>query len=339
MPEIKQSVLDLIGEQCAEAPVSYRDFIELALYAEDCGYYRRDTLRVGRSQDRDFYTAESLGKVFARLVVGAAEQLLGPEQTARSCFIEIAAEPGQSLLDALPSHPFAGTQVIRQGEPITASGPVVIFANEWLDALPFHRLVFQDGRWQERGVIFEEGKLRERLLKKPSPAVCEAIQNLPTEIETGYQLDLPLEAEAALGRLVAQDWSGLLLLFDYGKTWQALMQDCPKGTARTFYRQEAGNDLLDRPGEKDITCDICWTPLATLLEKAGFGSITLESQESFLVQRAAQTAESIVTDSAGQFSPDRQTLMELIHPANMGQRFQVLWGLRGIGKSVGPAAC
>jgi SAM-dependent MidA family methyltransferase len=27
-------------------------------------------------------------------------------------------------------------------------------------------------------------------------------------------------------------------------------------------------------------------------------------------------------------SPERQTLMELIHPANMGQRFQVLWGIK-----------
>lgn len=328
MPEIKPSLLDLIREKCAKAPISYCDYIELALYAEACGYYLRATERVGRGQDRDFYTAESLGKVFARLVVGAAVQLLGPEQAAQSGFIEIAAEPNQSLLGALEKHPFAESRIIRQGEPITASGPVVVFANEWLDALPFHRLVFQDGRWQERGVIFEEGQLREILLERPSPAIREAIQNLPTDIEAGYQLDLPLEAESALANLLAQDWSGLLLLFDYGKTWEALLQDCPNGTARTYSHHEVGNDLLDRPGEKDITCDICWSPLLKQLEKAGFSSTTLESQESFLVQRAAQTAESIVADSAGQFSPDRQTLMQLIHPANMGQRFQVLWGCR-----------
>ncbi|MFO8027094.1 MAG: hypothetical protein R6U56_05480, partial [Opitutales bacterium] len=86
-------------------------------------------------------------------------------------------------------------------------------------------------------------------------------------------------------------------------------------------------DLLDRPGEKDITCDICWTSLEAQLREAGFAQTTLESQESFLVKRAAETAERIVAGSAGQFSADRQTLMELIHPANMGQRFQVLWGL------------
>ncbi len=64
------------------------------------------------------------------------------------------------------------------------------------------------------------------------------------------------------------------------------------------------------------------------MEVAGLQSVNLESQESFIAHRAKRTAEAIVSDSAGSFSPDRQTLMQLIHPANMGQRFQVLWGLR-----------
>lgn len=328
MTHAKQSVLDILREKCARGPVSYRDYIDIALYAEGCGYYRRKTSRVGRSQDRDFYTAESLGKVFARLVIGAAENLLGPELAAASRFIEIAAEPEHSLLDQVGSHPFAASKVIRLGEPLTAAGPVVIFANEWLDALPFHRVVFENGQWHERGVHVDNGRLQETRLDRPTRPVQEAIKDLPTDIEAGYQLDLPLGAEAALAGLLAEDWSGLLLLFDYGKTREALLQDCPGGTARSYYRHTQGNDLLARPGEQDITCDLCWTPLKTQLAAAGFESVTLESQESFLVQRAAATAAAIVADRAGQFSPDRQTLMQLIHPANMGQCFQVLWGRR-----------
>jgi len=326
--ETKQSVLDILREKCAGGPLSYRDYIEVALYAEGCGYYQRDAQRVGRKKDRDFYTAESLGGIFARLVVGAAEQLLGPELANKSTFLEIAAEPGQGLLDQVEDHPFAKSKVVRLGEPIRVEGPVVIFANEWLDALPFHRLIFKDSQWSERGVQFQDDRLVETLLESPSQAVESAIKDLPTDIEEGYQLDLPLEAEAALARLIEQDWTGLLLLFDYGKTRKALLEDCPNGTARTYYRHEQGNDLLDQPGGKDITCDICWTPLEAQLREAGFAPTTLESQESFLVKRAANTAEKIVAGSAGNFSPERQTLMELIHPANMGQRFQVLWGRR-----------
>lgn len=321
---------DHLQTSCASSPISYRDYIDLVLYADNCGYYTKARARVGRNPDRDFYTAESLGKIFARLVTTAAHDLLGEATASQSTFIEIAAEPGAELLSHMVSHSFADSRVIRQGEPIKADGPVVIFANEWLDALPFHRLIFQDGQWHERGVrLNADNTLEDVLLDTFTPEVAAIRERLPEKALEGYELDLPLAAEAAIADLLAQDWTGMLLLFDYGKTWQALATDCPVGTARTYHRHTQANDLLDLPGKKDITCDICWDPLADLLTEKGLQSVTLETQESFLVQRAQRAAEAIITDTAGTFSPDRQTLMELIHPAHMGRRFQVLWGLRG----------
>ena len=330
MSQLKATVLERIREKCENGPISFRDYIDIALYAEDSGYYRRDRERVGRSADRDFYTAESLGQVFAKLVTTAAEDLLPEGVAGKSRFIEIAAEPERALLDTLDPHPFADSGVLRLGDPIKAKGPVILFANEWLDALPFHRLVFKNGAWRERGVTLEGRNLVEVLLEELSAPVATAQDRLPVDIEEGYQLDFPIEAEAALKRLIEQDWTGLILLFDYGKTWEALLQDCPSGTARTYFKHEQGKDLLEAPGEQDITCDICWTPLLAKLKAAGFTDCTLESQESFLVKRAARGAESIITSTAGYFSAERQTLMELIHPANMGQRFQVLWAKKGV---------
>lgn len=329
MPDAPNQLFELIRAQCAHGPISYRDYIQTVLYTPDYGYYTQASERVGRRADRDFYTAESLGRVFAQLVSTAAADLLPQQEAARSTFVEIAAEPGRSLLSQLEQHPFAAEQVIRQSDSIQISGPSVIFANEWLDALPFHRLIFRDGIWRERGVCLSpEGALTETLLEQLSPEVAKIAGRLPEQIEEGYELDLPLEAENALSQLLDQDWTGLILLFDYGRTWPALLQDHPSGTARTYKRHEQGKHLLETPGACDITCDICWTPLQTQLEDAGLHSVTLESQESFLVQRAQRAAEAIVSGSAGHFSADRQTLMQLIHPANMGQRFQVLWGLR-----------
>ncbi len=325
----ENTVIDHIRAACVSGPINFCTYIELALYADRCGYYTRDRDRVGRHSSRDFYTAESLGSVFARLVVTAAEDLLPAGVAEHTTFVEIAAEPGVELLSHLKSHPFANSQVIRQGAPIQADGPVVIFANEWLDALPFHRLIFKDGVWRERGVsINDAGEVEEVLLAAFSAPVAAVQDRLPSEAEEGYELDLPLAAEAALADLIQQDWTGLLLLFDYGKSWASLQTDCPAGTARTYYQHTQGNDLLARPGLQDITCDVCWDPLSEALKTANFSSVHLESQESFLVQRAQRAAEAIVMQSAGAFSQERQTLMELIHPAHMGRRFQVLWGLK-----------
>ena len=330
MHEADKTLWDLLKASCANGPISYRDYIDLALYADNCGYYTRDRKRVGRSPDRDFYTAESMGKVFAQLVTTAAHDLLGQTTAAQTTFIEIAAEPSAELLSRVKSQPFADSRVIRQGDPIRADGPVVIFANEWLDALPFHRLIFRDGQWHERGVrLNADDSLEDVLLDNLTPEIAVIKERLPQKALQGYELDLPLQAEVAITDLLAQDWTGMLLLFDYGKTWQALSTDCPMGTARTYHQHTQANDLLDLPGQKDITCDVCWDPLVDLLSEKGLQSVTLETQESFLVQRAQRAAESIISGSAGIFSPERQTLMELIHPAHMGRRFQVLWGLRG----------
>lgn len=319
-----------ILRECRErGPLAYRDFIELALYHPTHGYYRRDAERVGRKPGRDFYTAPSLGPVFARLVTSAALELLGPDDAARACFVEIGAEPGRDLLGALPEQPFAATRAIRPGDPLELDGFCVVFANEWLDALPFHRLVFRRGAWRERGVrAAPEGGLEETLLDALSPPIQEAASRLPETAAEGYELDLPLDAERALARLAGLDWTGLLLLFDYGKSWETLAANTPGGTARAFYRHQRESDLLRRPGEQDITCDLCWDPLRAILEAAGLRSVTLQSQEAFFVHHASAAAEAIVRDSAGDFSRERQTLMELLHPSHMGQRFQVLHALR-----------
>ena len=329
---IEPNMQSILLQRAGRDPLSYRDFIEIALYAEDYGYYRKNRQRVGRSPARDFYTAESLGRVFSELVVDACTSLLGADHAAESTFLEIGAEPTYSVLKQLSTpHPFKDSKVLRIGDPIKAQGSVILFANEWLDAQPFHRLRFQDGAWRERGVrISSENGLEEVLLNNLTPAVRVNSTASPPAAPEGYELDWPLEAEQCLNHLLAQEWNGLILLFDYGKTWKALLQDCPQGTARCYQKQIQSNDLLETPGEKDISCDVCWDPLVKQLQAANCTEVTLESQESFFVRRAENTAQSIVKNTAGAFDPERQTLMELIHPAHMGQRFQALWAIRNL---------
>ena len=329
MDGMEKSMRAALAGACADGPISYRSYIGHVLYADGIGYYRRERPRVGRAEDRDFYTAESLGPVFARLVGAAAVELLGAERATASTFVEIGPEPHAGLLGQMPDPPFAGERRIRPGDPPTPEGPCVVFANEWLDALPFHRLVFHDGAWHERGVDSDaDGNLTEVLLPEPTPEVAAVANRLPAEAAEGYQLDLPLAAEAALAELAAAPWSGLLFILDYGRTWRRLVCDCPAGTARCYRRHTMDADLLDRPGEKDITCDICWDPLERILRDARFHPVTLESQEAFLVKRAHRAAAAIVEAPGGAFSRERQTLKELTHPAHMGRRFQALWALR-----------
>lgn len=317
----------LAAEPHATTGVSFARYMELAMYHPRAGYYTRDFKRVGRDNRADFFTATSFNPVFGELVVAAASKLLEPARSADYVFVEIGAEPGGGILRDIP-HPFATDQTISLGQPFTLPEKAVVFSNELFDAQPFHRVVWQGGRWQELGVALHGRHLRDVLLPAFSAELAAHADRLPKQAEENYHIDLPLRTGPLLERIVGQKWQGLFLAFDYGKYWQELAENIPSGTARTYHRQKMGNDLLARPGKQDLTCHICWDWLEDGLGRAGFGESRLDSQESFFMNYAAETLAAITKAEASSFSLRKRMLIQLLHPANMGQKFQALHALR-----------
>lgn len=309
--------------------LSYRKYIEEVLFAPELGYYRRDVERVGRKEETDFYTAESLGSVFGELVKGAVQKILGEEECRKSEFIEIGAEGVGGLMKGL-DFPFAGYKTIRVGQEIKIPKNAVVFANELLDAQAFHRLIYQNGKWWELGVRVDGNGLREEVLSQVTLEVEEILDSLPTDVQERYRLDLPLGAESLLKRIVEEDWNGMILLFDYGFLWEDLMHNYPEGTGRAYYKHKQYSDLLINVGRQDITCHVCWDRLSKILQENGFQRPYLQKQESFFVHHAINVIEGIINKRNGKYiDVDRMTLNELLHPAHMGHKFQVLWAIRG----------
>ena len=334
-----EAFLKIFREKAASVEgglLSYRDFIDLALYHPKVGYYRRSHKRIGYTARTDFYTAVSLGPMFGRLVVAAIRRLLGKDVCERSTFVEIGAEPGQGLLDGL-EHPFAAVHVLRRDDPMEIPAHAVVFANELLDAQPFHRLRVQSGHWQELGVRLKPqsvgGTLEEAPLPQPTPEAATVISELPSTLPEGYCLDLPLPAETFLAGIVTLPWKGLWLTFDYGTSLNELLTAHPHGTGRTYRRHRLGKSLLEHPGESDITCHLCWDRLTAVLKQnpsCSISSIGCEPQERFFMAYAREAIEPIVTSTtaAQPFTPEAQTLKQLLHPGHMGLKFQAFWAIR-----------
>jgi SAM-dependent MidA family methyltransferase len=314
------------------APASFAQFMELALYHPELGYYRQPRARVGFAPKADFYTASSTGTVFGELVAAAAVRLLAPARPEDHFFVEIGAEPDRSVLDGV-THRFREVRTVRLGDERRLDDNCVVFSNELFDAQPFHRLVRRDGAWHELGVVLHDADTQQpQLVKVELPEFTSPVAAvrglLPAEAEEGYRLDLPLAAETLCAQLAQPGWSGLFVAFDYGKTWAALAHETPAGTARAYRQHHQERDLLAAPGRQDLTCHICWDWLGAALATAGWSEVKLESQEAFLLHHAGATAEQIARSAPPGPDPRRSRLQELLHPGLLGQRFQVLHARR-----------
>jgi SAM-dependent MidA family methyltransferase len=362
MGPLAAELTDLLrAELRAAGAITFARYMELALYAPRLGYYRRDRPRVGIAPGTDFFTATSSGPLFGQLVAAACVNLLGTEDPAGYTWVEIGAEPGAGILDQV-AHPFGGAVTLRLGEPIALRGRCIVASNELFDAQPFHRYRFRAGAWRELGVALgpqEENGTREDA-SQPSRTTGRTIGRdrggvgpsssggadpreialqevelpvstpapLPASAPEGYVIDAPLASAALTRTLAAQPWTGLFVAFDYGRTWSSLTEECPEGTARAYHRHTQTNDLLARPGDQDLTCHVCWDWLIAALAEEGFDPPQLESQEAFFTRRASDFIATVVAAQASHFSRDKLALLQLLHPAHLGQKFQVLHALR-----------
>lgn len=324
-PELRAALEPLCGTD--NHVISLPRFIETVLYDPSVGYYRKAMRRVGRDPETDFYTAASLGPLFARMVVAACQSLLG-DAIARHTFVEIGPEHRGGLLGFLDPNeplPFAGHLLIHPGDPIQIPPAAIVFSNEIFDAQPFHRLVWASDHWCCANVQLCPDGLRWHLDPAAhDPDLADVIPQLPTRLPTGYLIDWPSGAHALLGQLLSQPWSGAFIACDYGLDRATIFYERPNGTGRTYRNHRIGADLLADPGNHDITHHLIWQEMERIMADHRFHDIHLQRQESFFMHHAQPVIQSVLSQNAHTFARDKQTLMELLHPGNMGAKFQVL---------------
>ncbi len=315
----------LRGMANAQGAVSYEDFSRAALFLPEHGYYAQaNRARVGKSADTDFYTASTLkGGVFAQLVLACFETLLGRDFCEQATLVEIGAEPGRGLFDA-DKGPFKDTLCLRLGQPLEIPKKAAVFANEWLDAQPFRSFRNTPQGWREIGVRVNGDILEECLLETSVPLFIIEQRDVPE----GYRLDISLEAPKTLSAVCAQNWEGAFITADYGKFFGELIESFPEGTARAYRHHTVSGDLLRNIGDSDLTCDVCWDDLEGVLKAHKFTQVNTLRQEAFFMKNALKPVGEIIqnTDPA---DPEKRALMEILHPGQMGARFQILSGVRG----------
>ncbi len=344
-----------------EGAITFRDWMETALYDREAGYYQRhDLARWGRAGDyrtsaeRSVLFAATFASYFAELY----EQLGAPHAWT---IIEAGAGAGhfaRGILETLArDHPavFIATRYIidelsaaagalAHGErlaPYSAqiefrslaeiAEPInvgIIFSNELLDALPVHRVRVRGGKLFELYVGIDNTGAFTWVEREPSlPQLVARLAGV--SLAEGQFAEVNLEAERWLVSAAARLRRGYIITVDYGAEADDLYgaPERREGTLRGFSRHKLVADALARPGECDLTTTINWTQIREAGERAGLQTILFERQDSFLLRAGLlDRLERARARTQSEAEKVRLSLdaREMILPGGMGQSFQVL---------------
>ncbi|RST32110.1 class I SAM-dependent methyltransferase [Sphingomonas ginkgonis] len=270
----------------------------------------------------DFTTAPEISQMFGELVGAAladAWQRAGKPWPVR--FVELGPGRGTLAADALrvmrsarldpPIHFVETSPTLRAAQALQHpgahwhdridelpdDGPLLLVANEFLDALP----VRQHVGGQERRIEFIGGHLafdRDGEIVETAPARDEAVA-------------------AIASRLVAQ--GGAALVIDYGHP-----ESAPGDTLQALHAHRFAR-VLDRPGEQDLTAHVDFAAVARAARAAGAEVTLLAEQGPWLerlgiIARAAALAAT-APERAGEIEEARA---RLCRPDRMGSLFKLL---------------
>ena len=354
-------------------PVTFRDWMETALYAPASGYYMQPKrVRWGRwgdyrtSPDRTSLFAATFARYFARL-----HQSLGAPKVWT--IVEAGAGPGlfaSGVLTTLQkrfSETFAATHYVidelssdslaharsllakfddrvsyrslAELEPVNSG---IIFSNELFDAFPVHRVLMAASEIRELYVgIGKSGEFIWSTGPASTPKLARYLEHSEIQLRDGQTAEINLEIEPWLRRVAERLPEGYLITVDYGAEASELYgAERMDGTLRAFNKHNLLENVLDNCGEQDITSTVDWSLVKRIGAELDLRTIDFQRQDQFLLAAGLLDELDERRKAAGS-EAERAILSaearEMILPSGMSASFQVLVQEKSVKRQSSPA--
>lgn len=326
-----------------------------ALYEPGLGYYARGTRQVGRAGD--FFTSVSVGPLFGKLLArrflrdwrerggpphwriiecGAHDGTLASDvlsaiheldQRAFDGLDYVISEPLETLRSAQRETLVRFGATVRILENLKALAdealPGIAFGNELLDALPFHIVEFDGGRWVECRVgLGDDDTFVWRNVEIGEEKLRTAVGLLGNDFPDGYRTEVRTCYQDFLAPLVDALMEPLMIWPDYGFARSDYYHPARKtGTLRTFSNHRAAEDPLLEPGASDITAHIDFTDVAEAALSLRGRPVVFRNQGSWLTENAR---DWLLAQEGAPNPESMRQFQTLVHPAHLGGSFQIL---------------
>lgn len=327
----------------AGGAIPFARFMELALAHPAYGYYASGRGAPGRV-GADFLTAPETSPFFGRcLAVQVAEcwHRLGEPDVFH--IWEPGAGAGTlaaTLLDALaelePAAHAATTYWLddlspatETPRPQTARGKPpqgfigVVLTNEFVDALPVHRVRWVGDALQEEYVIWDAdaGAFAARW---GAPSTDDLAGEWAIPLDDGDIGEISLAAIDWLRAVAARLARGYVITIDYGDELGKLYLPgrFPQGSLMCYFQHTTNREPLRRVGQQDMTAHVDFTALKRAGMAAGLMPLDLTTQAAFLASlglgEMLYNATQAATDPFA-YIAERDAVVRLIEPSAMGR--------------------
>ncbi len=356
-----------IRESIRARKLTFKEYMALALYHPQWGYY---TAQNAPGRNADFFTSVSVGSCFGELLAHYIHQAWKEAGTpAIFTVLEqgghigvLAADVIASIYANFPafSKSFRLLAVERSAQAMTdprlaeyscwsrvpdlkdisEESVDLFFANELIDALPVHRVIWRgrDLGWAEHHVSLKEDALAYDEGPLSSPTLADYLAGVDvTDYQPGYITEVNLEITPWLTALTPSlKLNAMLLVIDYGMPSSSYyLPSRREGTLQGYQNHQRSTDLLANPGEQDLTAHVNFTQLQIDAESAGLQMNRLEEQSRFLTRLAKEPLMAMEQHLQGT-APDKEAMSwirQFQQLTTMGPNFKVMELLRRVGSA------
>jgi SAM-dependent MidA family methyltransferase len=228
--------------------------------------------------------------------------------------------------------PFHGRSRIIDEASKQQEVPIIVFGNEFFDALPVEVLSPQG----ELRISEEDGRFLETWHASSAEAL-EFLDRYGVHPEIGERIEAPLIAQRYMTEIASAMKRGFIVGIDYGYTRDEQLAGRHRGTIATYRQHSMSANPYEAPGEQDITAHVNFTALRAAAEAQGMQVQPLLTQSQFLLGIGEQNQFADAFEECRLPQEHAKVALQLKHlvtPAGMGESFHVLVASKGIGAEV-----
>ena len=329
--------------------LSFADFMQLALYTPELGYYSGGAKKFGMGGD--FVTAPEISPLFAQTLANQVAQVLAETQGSilelgagtgklaadllmalqvlnqlpvQYCILEVSAHLRQIQLETLQNIlPPSLVQRVVWLDALPQDFVGMILGNEVLDAIPVHLIHNTMQGLCERGVAFNGDFVWQ---DKPLPAGDLFDSATSLALPNDYLTEVCPAASGLIASLAHLLKHGVIVMLDYGFSAREYYHPQRNlGTLMCHYQHYAHTEPLTYVGLQDITAHVDFTSIAHAGVNNGLALSGFCTQAQFLMNCGILNLMSQVSpQDMAHYAPLAAAAQKLLSPAEMGDLFKVI---------------